>query len=403
MSAGAHDGLTSRLQGLLDQEARLEAELQRVEESLSGLRDIDLVLSLAAAKLTVCVEMLRHPREGMSRLVREKAQAALRLVEGLQAENLSEDQRGAVQADPRYAEVRERLQEFLLAGGSGLFDTEPAGARARRILSRTIVSAVRKFTGADDRYVPLDLEDYPPLVRKVLLYLFPVFVRENPEQPPYGIEEGQELTYSSPRMKLPLSQAVFYLEQEVIPELQRRLAESPGDSRLQEEIRHTRERLENYRKLRFFPRSTPVLLEKGYYTEGITGYTVDGEMLVPIPLPVSFRSGTNLDRVMEQVRMDVVRRVAGRGVSREVDREYRRLRSLESGMRGSSRTASMKLDAAWGYRVLREGFPFLARLADKGGFVRLVDEIRSAGGSAERRVEKLIQTEQAGRSTLPEM
>ncbi len=403
MSAGARDSLTSRLQGLLEEEARLDTELRRVEEGLSGLRDIDLVLSLAAAKLTVCVEMLRHPREGMSRLVREKAQAALRLVEGLQAENLSEDQRGIVQSDPRYAQVRERLQEFLLAGGSGLFDVEPASARARRILSRTIVSAVRKFTGADDRYAPLDLDDYPPLVRKALLYLFPAFVREDPEQPPYGIEEGQELTYSSPRMKLPLSQAVFYLEQEVIPELERRLAESPGDPRLQEEIRRTRAQVEDYRKLRFFPRSTPVLLEKGYYTEGMTGYTVDGEMLVPIPLPVSFRSGTNLDRVMEQVRMEVVRRIAGRGVSREVDREYRRLRSLESGRRGSSRTPSMKLDAAWGYRVLRQDFPFLARLADKDGFARLVEEIRSAGGAAERRVQRLIETEQRGRSTLPEM
>ena len=102
--------------------------------------------------------------------------------------------------------------------------------------------------------------------------------------------------------------------------------------------------MEEYRKLRFFPRSTPVLLEKGYYTEGMTGYTVDGEMLVTVPIPVSFRSGTNLDRIMELVRMDVVRRIAGRGVSPEIDREYRRLRSLESGTRGSSRTASMKLE-----------------------------------------------------------
>ncbi len=152
--------------------------------------------------------------------------------------------------------------------------------------------------------------------------------------------------------------------------------------------------MEDYRKLRFFPRSTPVLLEKGYYTEGMTGYTADGEMLVPIPLSVSFRSGTNLDRIMEQVRMDVVRRIAGRGVSRELDREYRHLRSLESGMRGSSRTASMKLDASWGYRVLRQEFPFLARLADKRRFEALVNEIQSGRGSAERRVETLMADEQ---------
>jgi hypothetical protein len=405
MRAEGGSGLTSRLQGLLEQEERLEGEVRRLEESLSGLRDIDLVLSLAAARLAVCVEVLRQPstREQWGGRLARKAREALRLVESLQAENISEDQRGIVQSDPRYEEVRQRLQEFLLAGGAGLLEPEPASAKARRILSRTIVSAVRKYTGADDRYLPLDLEDYPPLVRKILLYLFPVFVRENPEQPPYGIDEGEELTYSSARMKLPLSQAIFYLENEVLPALEKSLGESPGDPGLQEEIRRTRERVEDYRKLRFFPRSTPVLLEKGYYTEGMTGYTVDGEMLVPVPLPVSFRSGTNLDRVMEQVRMEVVRRIAGRGVSREIDRQYRYLRSLESGMRGSSRTASMKLDAAWGYRVLRQEFPFLARLADKLKFVELAEQIRSAGGSAERRLESLMQSEPKGPLSPPEM
>jgi len=171
--------------------------------------------------------------------------------------------------------------------------------------------------------------------------------------------------------------------------------ESPGSTALQDEIRRLRERVEDYRKLRFFPRSTPVLLEKGYYTEGMTGYTTDGEMLVPIPLPVSFRSGTNLDRIMELVRMDVVRRIAGRGVSSELDREYRHLRSLESGMRGSSRTASMKLDTSWGYRVLKQEFPFLARLADKRRFEALVSEIQTGRGSAERRVEALMTRDQA--------
>jgi hypothetical protein len=305
-----------------------------------------------------------------------------------------------VQANPHYARVRTLLEEFLLAGGGGYLEGQQADARARRLLSRTIVAAIRKFTGVDDRYVPLDLKDYPPFVRKALLFLFPVMVRENPEPPPYGIEEGQEITYSSRNMKLPLSQAIFYMENELLPDLERKLADSPGSTALQDEVRAIRERVEDYRKLRFFPRSTPVLLEKGYYTEGMTGYTTDGEMLVAIPLPVSYRSGTNLDRIMEQVRMDVVRRIAGRGVSKELDREYRHLRSLESGMRGSSRTASMKLDTAWGYRVLRQEFPFLARLADKKRFEQLASVIRAGRGSAERRVEGLIAREQ-GESALP--
>ena len=403
------DLVTSEIQALRTEESRLEGEARHIQETLSGLRDIDVLLSLAAAKLSLCIrllEMLSAGRAGtaaeeVGREITEKSLAALRLVEGLLAENISEDQRGIVQSNPLYARVKERLESFLVSGGGGFLEARQADARARRLLSRTLVAAIRKFTGVEDRYVPLDLEDYPPLVRKVLLYLFPVMVRENPEQPPYGIEEGEEIMYSSRNMKLPLTQAIFYLENDLVPELERKLAESPGSTKLQEEIHRLREKVEDYRKLRFFPRSTPVLLEKGYYTEGMTGYTIDGEMLVTVPISVTFRSGTNLDRIMELVRMDVVRRIAGRGVSPEIDREYRHLRSLESGIRGSSRTASMKLDAAWGYRVLKQEFPFLARLADKRKFAELVDHIQSGRGSAERRVEALIAAEQGTGRLLP--
>ncbi len=386
--------LSAEIQALREEESRLESEVRLTEESLSGLRDIDMVLSLAAVKLSLCVRLMKTAPPPAEQIT-GKSLSALRLVDGLLSENISEDQKGIVQSNPLYERVRTRLEEFLLAGGGGFLESRQADARARRLLSRTIVASIRKFTGADDRSFPLNLEDYPPFVRKALLFLFPVMVRENPEQPPYGIEEGQEVTYSSRNMKLPLSQAIFYMENELLPELEKKLAESAGSRTLQEEIRRIRERVEDYRKLRFFPRSTPVLLEKGYYTEGMTGYTADGEMLVPIPLPVTYRSGTNLDRVMEQVRMDVVRRIAGRGVSGELDREYRHLRSLESGIRGSSRAASMKLDTAWGYRVLRQEFPFLARLADKRRFEELVGEIQTGKGSAERRVETLMAQEPA--------
>ena len=390
------------IRALRTEESRLEDEARRIEESLSGLRDIDILLSLAAVKLSLCIRLLGTISAGrpesstdeVGREVTQKALAALRLVEGLVAENISEDQKGTVQSNPLYTQIRDRLQSFLMAGGGGFLEARQADARARRLLSRTLVAAIRKFIGAEDRYAPMDLDDYPPFFRKMLLSLFPVMVREAPEQPPYGIEEGQEITYSSPNMKLPLSQAIFYMENDLVPQLEEKLAESPGSTKLQEEIRRVREKVEDYRKLRFFPRSTPVLLEKGYYTEGMTGYTMDGEMLVVVPIPVSIRSGTNLDRIMELVRMDVVRRIAGRGVSPEIDREYRHLRSLESGIRGSSRTASMKLDATWGYRVLKQDFPFMARLADKRKFEELVDEIQSGNGSAERRVEALITRDQ---------
>jgi hypothetical protein len=390
--------LSLEAQELFAEEARLELIVRRTEEELSGLRDIDAILRLSAVKLSLCLNLMkRRDVEQREQTIAEKALAALRLVESLLAENVSEDQRGLIQQDPRYAEVRALLEEFLLAGGSGFLEAPQTDARRRRVLSRSIVAAIRRHAAPDDRSPPLLLDDYPPVIRTVLKALFPVMVRENPEMPPYGIEEGEEVIHSSPNMKLPLSQAIFYMENELIPELQKKLEASPGSGTFQRELQQVRERVEDYKKLRFFPRSTPVLLEKGYYTDGMTSYTTDGEMLVPIPLAVSMRSGTNLDRKMELVRMDVVRRIAGRKVSDTLDREYRRLRSLESGRRGSSRTPSMKLDTAWGYRALRQEFPFLARLADKGTFQELVNIVQSGSAAAsQRRIEALMEKDQQG-------
>ncbi len=385
---------------LLEEEARLDADVRAAEEGLSGLRDIDAILSLARTRLSLCLLLMKKiagitdpaGTASLRATVTEKGLSALRLVEGLLAENVSEDQRGIIQANPLFVEFGARLEEFLLAGGGGFLESRQTDARRRRLLSRSVAGAIRKYLGEDDRYPPLALESYPPLVRRLLLFLFPEMVREHPEQPPYGIEEGEEVTYSSRAMKLPLSQAIFYMENELLPELEAKLAESPGTASLQAEIRRVRERVEDYRKLRFFPRSTPVLLEKGFYTEGMTSYSQDGEQLVPIPLPVRLRSGTNLDRKMELVRMDVVRRLAGKGISREIDREYRRLRSLESGTRGSSRAASMKIDAAWGYRVLKREYPFLLRLSDKDKFQDLVRLLQSTGpGPGERLIESLVE------------
>jgi hypothetical protein len=403
MKSLPENALSLETQRLADEEARLDGEVRALQESLSGLRDIDLTLTLASTKLALCMQLMKLAasprgasiRDTLEERITETALAALRLVDALLVENISEDQRGSVQARPLYADFRARLQEFVLAGGGGFLAARQTDARRRRILARTIAAALRKYTGPDDRYPPLEMETWPPFFRRLLLHLFPVMIREHPERPPYGIEEGDEVIYSSRRMKLPLSQAIFYMENDLLPELEKRLAESPGSASLQTEIRSTREKVEELRKLRFFPRSTPVLLESGFHTDGMTGYTNDGEMLVPIPLPVTFRSGTNLDRVMELVRMDVVRRIAGKGVSSLVDKEYRHLRSLESGIRGSSRTASMKIDTAWGYRVLRQDFPVLARLADKERFKELVDLVHGRPGG-EKRIELLMQDDEAG-------
>jgi len=406
MDQHPQDRLTTALEALVAEEARLETELRETEAKYSGLTDIDLTLSLSRSKLEQCLliigriprEQDQHARAGLKAQVTEKALAAIRLLEGLLTANVSEDQKGVVQGNPLYAEAKSRLQEFLLSGGGGLLEVQEVEASRTRILARSIVYAIRKYSTEDDLYRPMELEKYPVFVQRVFLALFPVLARLRPQMPPYGIEEGEEITYSSRRMELPLSQAILYLESELLPELEKRLEQEPGDPRLQQEIRGIHERIEDYRKLRFFPRSIPVLLEKGYYTEGMTSFSADGEMLVPIPLPVTFKSGTNLDRKMELVRMDLVKRIAGRGISPAIDADYRHLKSLASGTRGSSRNASMRLNPRRGFAILKQEFPFLARLEDKEKFLELAVIVRTGSISKlEKSVTALI--EQEGRAS----
>jgi hypothetical protein len=406
METSPRDAYGILMSRLSEEETALEVRCADIDTRLSGLKDLDLLLKLVDIKLTLCLRMMERIGSTNADEVKEKismkALSAFGLMESLMSENISEDQKEAVLEDPLFSPVKQKLQEFMIKGGGGFLESLELDERKWSILSRAISAAMRKYMGADDRYPPAEMEKYPPFIRRVLLSLFPVFFREKPEKPPYGIEEGEEVTYSSQKMKLPLSQAIFYMENELLPELRKKLAESPGERGLQEEIGKIESRMEEYRKLRFFPRSTPVLLEHGFYTEGMTSYSEDGEMLVPIPLSVSMRSGTNLDRKMELVRMDIVKRLAGKDVCPELDDEYRRLKSLESGIRGSSRTASMKINAVWGFRVLKREFPALSLLQEKDGFRELlsVASMGSAGPRA-RRIAALLREDQRSRAGLP--
>lgn len=401
--------LSQETRELLAEEGRLEELARDMDSRLSGMKDIDLSLTLAKVKLRLCISLLKRAQrtgdgfEDRGASVGRRALSAIRLVDGLVSQNIAEDQRGIVQESALFGEVKRLLEEFLMAGGGGFLDPLEVDERKRRILSRTVVTSIRKYLGDDDRYPPFDVQRYPLFVQRILLSLFPVMIRLRPQKPPYGIEEGEEVTYTSRAMRVPLSQAIHYTETELLPRLEQRLASQPGDAAVQEEARRVRERLEEYRKLRVYPRAAPVLpLEKGYHTKGMMGFTPDGEILVSLPLPVSFKSGTNLDRKMELVRMDVVRRIAGKGVSKEIDREYRRLRSIESGPRGSSRTPSFKLDPGWGYWMLRQDFPFLSRLSDKKLFRELAGMVRSGSiGAAQRKVSDLIAGDQERRAERP--
>jgi hypothetical protein len=60
-----------------------------------------------------------------------------------------------------------------------------------------------------------------------------------------------------------------------------------------------------------------------------------------------------------------VRRLAGRRVCPELDREYRYRRSLESGRAGSTRLPGFKLDTRHGFSELKNLYPALKRIEDK--------------------------------------
>jgi hypothetical protein len=102
------------------------------------------------------------------------------------------------------------------------------------------------------------------------------------------------------------------------------------------------------------------------------------------------------------MQQEVVRRLAGRGISEPLDRDYRYRRSLNSGTRGSSRVPSQKLDFTVGWRALRELCPALARLEDDRELRRMLEAVRGAGRkSGERAVRTLLASGPLDLRALP--
>jgi hypothetical protein len=349
--------LDAELQRLLAEEERLEAGAQAQAFAASGLKDLDGELAIVEVQLKMALHLMQAARPDHAR-IRDRALRAARRLEELQEENLSEEQRGLIGGSPGYSRVRELFQSFILRGGGGYLEPEEPEARRARLVAGAVVGALRKYRSAP---------------------------------PPEGIAEGEERVYSAQKMLMPLSQAILYLELELLPELDRALAEDPGNTEVQARVRKARERLAAYRSLRFAPRSTPIVIEKGFYTEWWTQFTADGELMVSIPLAVRFRSGTNLDRLRDLVRAEVVRRLAGRKVCPALDQEYRYRRSLESGRTGSTRLPGFKLDTLRGFAELKNLYPGLKRLENKQELAALAEMAysRSRLGAVNRLLEMM--------------
>lgn len=369
------------IRDLQEKEAYLDQQACALSADYAGLADIDVTLELINTRLTIAIRLIeliastRDPETvgEMSELARRAAIAGAQLLEELGNANVSLDQKELILEAEGYAEARELFKQLLLQGGGAFFDAAVEDARAASLVAETITASIQKFLRPDDTYAPVvHTERLPPILRAIMKTLFPVLGAENQSEPPYGIEEGAQEIYSAETIKMPLSQAIYYYENELLPDLDADLQASPGDAFLQREIDRIERIVREYKQLRFVPRSTPVIMTPNFYTESISQFTSDGELLVPVELPVVFGSGTNLERLQEQVEADVTRRLAGKGVSEELDEQYRYLKSLASGRRGSSRLPSYKLDIPAGFGALKRKFPLMRHLESKSDFKRLV-------------------------------
>ncbi len=265
---------------MLDREVTLQNRVIEENLKLSGLKDLDSVLELAAVKFEIANHLLARfdpaksePEgpEGASsaaQIIRARSTDAVNLLEELRTMNISEDQKGLITEAEAYAKVRDGFERFILNGGGVFFEAKIDDANKIKILSRAVADSVRKYMAPDDRYRPVfKTEDLPRFFRQLVNFFLPILAPEGQQDPPYGIEEGEEVQLSSERMKMPLSQAVYYLETELMPQLQKDLEANPGSRDLQRQISLIQDKLREYKNITFRSRATPINLEKGFYTD----------------------------------------------------------------------------------------------------------------------------------------
>ncbi len=386
------------LQELLDRESTLELQISEEDLLYSGLKDLDGILDLIALKFEIANFLLSRFDPNLkgstgsiptAELVRDKSTAAADMLEELRNLNISEDQKSLITEAPGYDRVRDQFQAFILRGGGVFLQAKVDRSNRVKTVTRALNESLRKFTAPDDRYAQVvKTEELPGFLRRLANFFLPILAPEDQAEPPYGIEEGEQIELSSQQMKMPLAQAIYYLESELLPQLQSALEQHPGSRGVQRQISILENRLREYRNTTFRTRATPINLEKGFYTDWLSQYTAEGELLVTVPIGVKYRSGTNLDRLRELVQTEFVRRLAGKGICPALDEDYRFRKSLDSGRRGSSRLPSFKIDIEQGYREIKRLYPALSALENRQEFQKLVDTVRSRG---RRRSQKLIE------------
>ena len=136
MDGSVQSALDRDIARLSEEEAALDERVRAMAEGFGGLKDIDLVLGLARTRLALCTLLLQRiaritdPASGQAEraAAAARARAALRLVEGLAAENVSEDQRDIVSKGPGFDAVKAGSPGVPPRGGRH----PPGGAAGRR-------------------------------------------------------------------------------------------------------------------------------------------------------------------------------------------------------------------------------------------------------------------------------
>jgi hypothetical protein len=385
---------STTLKNLEEQESRLLEEVRYLDAVYAGLKDISAVLELVEVRFKAALECLAtvhtmmdgDERKYLNYKAREKTLSGYSLLDELLNTQLSLEQTNEIFSLPEYESVKGLFEKILLLGGASFFESDsPATGMFRkntksRTVSQTIAEAVKKFSGEDDKYQRVfETENLPDFFRELVRLFLPKLAPEYQAKQPYGIEEGEQQIYSAESMKLPLSQAIYFYENEILPQLDNLIESHPGNRKLQDQRGHLLDRIRYYRNLHMRPRSNPIPIEKDLYSNMFCSYSEDGEPMISVPLKVQYSSKSNLDRIQVQIQSEITRQLAGKGISPELDREHKHLKSLESGIRGSRQSPTSKLNTKRGFTQLKSEFPVLRLVADKVELKKLIDLYNSRG------------------------
>ncbi len=342
----------------IDSESYLKAvgELESKEDDIDliygGLVDLDITFDLIERRLQLAVVLVRHPdrrdeEEKMAHARKAAVDGVLRL-ERLMNANVSLDQGQVIAEDPRMEHLHDLLSELIFFGGASLFETR-VDPKATKRLVRIVTAALVKH-GVRER---ADGEGVPDTGLE--------------------IERGDEDLIFADSMMLPVSQAALMVREEIIPAVEQELAADSGSTELRDRLEMLHEQADIFEKTRFFPRARPIEMEPGLLTEAIVGFTPGGEAIVRMKIPVISSTGNRLDRIRETMESEILRDVAGTGISPELDEGFRAAMSPQSGRRGSSEDALSALRADDLFRKMSARYPFLKRLYDPDEMAKLVE------------------------------